>query len=159
MDLKELLGRKKTIDPDEKDAKIKAIKEMRGVASDMMGDGIKDHMAKATVVARNPRELEEGLDKAKQVVSQSKPMMEEAEEEMHDDLDGDDEEHEPMEHVKKVEDDQDEHPELDDLGEEENEGEEESDDHPMVDMIKSPEHADEMIKKILAKKAALTKKA
>lgn len=152
MDIKEMLGRKKAISPDVKEAKLKALKEMRGMASSMMGDGMKEHLSKATVVSDSPEGLESGLSKAKEILAEKQPVMESMEEKLHSDLDGDDEEGESLEHVAKVMGDQDEHPELSDSGESDDDEEE------LVAMVSSPEHADELIKKLLAKKAELTPK-
>lgn len=78
-ELKELLGAKKKIDPIEKEAKLAAVKGMRKMAGDMMADDMKS-MKKVTVAAPDTESLEEGLEKAKEVVGEM-PEMEEAPEE------------------------------------------------------------------------------
>lgn len=70
MDLKSLLGKKKALEPDMKDTKLKVLKDMRKVASDAMGEDIKGSMAKATVIGKTPEDLEKGLDKAKEIVGE-----------------------------------------------------------------------------------------
>lgn len=91
MDLKELLGKKKTLEPDMKDAKLKAIKEMRKVASDAMSDDLKGSMSKATVIAKDKEGLAEGLEKAKEI-AESPELETEAPEEL--DLESEDAESE-----------------------------------------------------------------
>lgn len=152
MDLKEVLGKKKAISPDVKDAKLKALKEMRGVASSMMGDGLKGHLSKATVVSDSEEGLKSGLEKAKAALAEKQPMMEAAEEKMGMDLDGDDEEGESVDHMAKLMASEAGVPELSSGGIEDDDTEE------LISMIESPEQADEMIKRLLAKKAELTPK-
>ena len=74
MDIKKLLGEKKKIDPLEKEAKLNAIKEMRKAAGSMMSDGMKNKMSQVTVAAKDPEALEEGLETAKELVSEEGPM-------------------------------------------------------------------------------------
>ena len=50
------------------EAKMKALMGMRKVASDMMKDGIKGKLSKVTVAADSPDKLQEGLDKAKDLL-------------------------------------------------------------------------------------------
>ena len=66
-EFKKLLGAKKTIDPMEKEAKLKAISSMKKMAGDMMTDEIKG-MKKVTVAAPDDNSLKLGLDKAKEVL-------------------------------------------------------------------------------------------
>lgn len=67
-DLKELLGAKKSIDPIDKKAKMQAIKDMKSMAAKMMHDEAKGTLQKVTVAAPDKESLEEGLEKAKEVV-------------------------------------------------------------------------------------------
>ncbi len=110
-DLEKMLGKKKKREenPMEKEAKLGVLKDLRGMASGMMRDGMK-----ATVMAKDKKGLEDGLDKAKDLVKHS-PMagkdpdprpdnaaIEEKEEEVHRDLDNDDELGEDPIHQMKV---------------------------------------------------------
>lgn len=70
-DIKALLGAKNQIDPMDKMAKLKALKDMRKVAGDMMADGVKDKMAQVSVAAPNKEGLEKGLAKAEELISHS----------------------------------------------------------------------------------------
>lgn len=68
MDLKEILGKKKKEkegDDVKKEAKLGVLKDLRGLASSMMKDGLK-----ATVMAKDKKGLEEGLEKAKDVIKE-----------------------------------------------------------------------------------------
>lgn len=102
-DLEKLLGKKKKdsdADPAKKEAKMGVLKDLRGLASGMMKDGMK-----ATVMAKDKQGLEAGLEKAKDIVAKPErenPMLEEMEEETHRDLDNDSEEGESEEHKAKV---------------------------------------------------------
>ena len=54
---------------------------MRGIASDMMKDGLKGGLSKVTVAADNPEHLKEGLEKAKEILAKKElPGMEESSE-------------------------------------------------------------------------------
>lgn len=69
MELKEVLGKKdKKVDPDKKEAKLNAIKEMRKMASEMMGDSLKSKLSEpkkaVTVAADSKEDLKEGLKTA-----------------------------------------------------------------------------------------------
>jgi hypothetical protein len=58
----------------EKDAKLSALKELRGIASKAMGDGLKgkmDGMQKVTVASDDKAGLVKGLDKAKELMKKS----------------------------------------------------------------------------------------
>ena len=79
MDLKAMLGKKKQLGSEEKDAKLKALEHMKGIASDMMKDGLKGGLSKVTVAADSPDHLKKGLDKAKELLG--KPEEEESPEE------------------------------------------------------------------------------
>lgn len=96
----------------EKEAKMSVIDEMRKMADDQMG-GKLDGLKKVTVAANSKPGLAEGLDKAKQILGHGEegsddeeasesPEMEQAEEETHEDLDGDNEEGESPEHQEAV---------------------------------------------------------
>ncbi len=90
MNLTKMLGKKdKDQDPQKKEAKLNAIKEMRKVATDMMGEDLKSSMmpkSAVTVAADDEEGLEEGLEKAKEMVASESeeddemPTMEELEE-------------------------------------------------------------------------------
>lgn len=102
MDLKEMLGKKKKEkdgDDLKKEAKLGVLKDLRGVASGMMKDGMK-----ATVMAKDKEGLEKGLLKAKDLVEEmpESEEVEEMEELVGKDLDGDSEEGESPEHKVKV---------------------------------------------------------
>lgn len=81
-DLMEMLMKKKGMpekaDENVKSAKMQAIQELMQVLEGMMGEDI-DSMRKVTVAAPSEEGLEEGLDKAKEIVSEM-PEMEEDEE-------------------------------------------------------------------------------
>lgn len=82
-DLKSLLGKKKQESPEKKEAKLKALSDMRGIASDMMKDGLKGGLSKVTVAADNPEHLKEGLEKAKEILAKKElPGMEDESSEM-----------------------------------------------------------------------------
>lgn len=90
----------------EKDAKLRAVKEMRKMASDEMSGPLKS-LKKVTVASDSPQGLEHGLDKAKEIMhggeqDEQDPDMEHLEEETGEDLDHDNEEGEPAEHAEKV---------------------------------------------------------
>lgn len=105
--LKDILGKKKKEKPGDdikKEAKLGVLKDLRGMASSMMKDGMK-----AVVMAKDKKGLEEGLSKAKDVVKDipereddEDSVIEEMEEESGRDLDNDDEEGESPEHQIKV---------------------------------------------------------
>lgn len=105
--LKDILGKKKKEkegDDVKKEAKLGVLKDLRGMASGMMKDGMK-----ATVMAKDKKGLEEGLSKAKSVVDslpskddEDDDVIEKLEEESGRDLDNDDEEDESPEHKAKV---------------------------------------------------------
>lgn len=138
MDLKELLGKKKALDPDMKDTKMRVLKDMRKVASDAMSDGLKGAMTKATVVAKDKEGLEEGLDKAKELVaSEETPELEATEEMLGEDLDGDQEMGESEEHKAMVL------------------GEDESDMDELLEECDTPEKIDELMMKLAEKKKML----
>lgn len=56
-------------------AKMEVIQELRKMASDMMGEGIKDGMQKVTVASDNPEGLKEGLEMAEDVVEEGPEAM------------------------------------------------------------------------------------
>lgn len=86
MEMKEILGKKpkaKADDEMKKESKLKAIKEMRSAASEMMGGDIKDgldSMKKVTVAAPDKEGLEKGLEKAKEMLPKMEDMYSEEEE-------------------------------------------------------------------------------
>lgn len=107
-DLKDYLGKKKKDDSDplKKEAKLGVLKDLRGMASGMMKDGMK-----ATVLAKDKKGLEEGLEKVKEIVEDSgeeereemeSASIEAAEEKSGIDLDQDSEEGESIEHKAKM---------------------------------------------------------
>lgn len=140
MDIKEMLGKKKTLNPDMKDAKLKALQEMRDVASDAMSDDLKGSMTKATVIGKSPEDVSEGLDKAKELMQGG--ALEEAEEVVGADLDGDDEEGEDVEHLANV------------LGASESGYDTEDDDNveELLAECDTPEKIDELMMKLAEKK-------
>lgn len=82
MDMKKMMG-KEDMGPGDnmkKDAKLKALKELRTLMSSMMGDDVKNGMMKKVTVAAPDKEgLEQGLLKAKHMVDEG-PMDEMADE-------------------------------------------------------------------------------
>lgn len=71
IDMKQLMSMKKNkdkLDPMYKDAKMGSLQQLKDVAAGMMGDDVKG-MKKVTVAAPDKAHLEEGLDKAKQMLS------------------------------------------------------------------------------------------
>lgn len=107
-DLEKMFGKKKKddgSDPMKKDAKMDALKGLRGMASGMMKDGMK-----ATVMAKDKSGLEAGLEKAKEVVKHDNPFgghedsdkMASAEESSGMDLDNDNEQGESPEHKAEI---------------------------------------------------------
>lgn len=105
-DLEKMLGKKKKDgDPMKKEAKLDALKGLRGLASGMMQDGMK-----ATVMAKDKKGLEEGLSEAKDIVKDGPPgmphkdsdKMQAAEESSGMDLDNDNEQGESPEHKAEI---------------------------------------------------------
>lgn len=78
MDLTKMLGKKdKKQDPAKKDAKLNAIKEMRKMASEMVGEDLKSNLmpkSSVTVAADDKEDLEEGLEQAKDMLSDAPDM-------------------------------------------------------------------------------------
>ena len=82
-ELKEMMAKKdKENDPMKKEAKLKALKALKKMASDMESDDIKG-IRKVTVAAPDKEGLEKGLEKAKEIVENP---MEMAEESMDEDM-------------------------------------------------------------------------
>jgi hypothetical protein len=82
----EKMDKKKKPETDmQKEAKLTALKDLRSLASSMMGEGLKSKMEApkkaVTVAADDEKSLMEGLDKAKEMVPEMEDMMPEAEEE------------------------------------------------------------------------------
>ncbi len=67
--LMKMMAKKRDLSPSEKKAKMDAVHEMRGAASEMMGDKM-DGLKKVSVLSDSKQGLSKGLDKAKQIVSQ-----------------------------------------------------------------------------------------
>lgn len=81
-DLKDLLGKKKNIDPMAKDAKLEALRDMKKAASEVMGDKLGEaKMKKVSVIAPDNELLKEGLEKAEDMVESMPGMEEESESE------------------------------------------------------------------------------
>lgn len=82
-DLKDLLGKKKAIDPMAKEAKLEALKDMKKAASEVMGDKLNSaKMKKVSVIAPDEDSLKEGLEAAEDILeSKALPMGEESEDE------------------------------------------------------------------------------
>lgn len=87
----------------EKSAKLRAIQDMRKMASDEMVVPLKG-LKKVTVASNSPEGVEAGLEKARAMVSEHKdsPEMQALEEEMGEDLDHDMEMGEDSEHAEHV---------------------------------------------------------
>jgi hypothetical protein len=64
-----MMAKKRDLSPSEKKAKMDAVHEMRGAASEMMGDKM-DGLKKVSVMSNSKQGLAAGLDKAKGIVSQ-----------------------------------------------------------------------------------------
>lgn len=107
--LAKLLEKKKQmggeLDPVHRDAKMGVIQAMKDMANEEMGNHLKG-LKKVAVSSNSPEGLEEGLDKAKQILHEEKPLhesdMEDLEEDSHEDLDHDNEIGESPEHKMKV---------------------------------------------------------
>lgn len=56
-------------------AKMEVIQELRKMASDMMGEGLKDGMQQVTVASDDPEGLKEGLEMAEDVVEEGPEAM------------------------------------------------------------------------------------
>lgn len=69
-DMKQMLGKKKEIDPAKKESKLGVLKDLKSTMSSMMGEGLKGKMMEAKVAAKNPEDLKAGLEKAKNIVSE-----------------------------------------------------------------------------------------
>lgn len=67
--LMKMMAKKRDLSPSEKKAKMDAVHEMRGAASEMMGDKM-DGLKKVSVMSNSKQGLAKGLDKAKGIVSQ-----------------------------------------------------------------------------------------
>jgi hypothetical protein len=77
-DMEKMLGKKpKENNEDKKNAKLGALKELRNSMSEMMQGDLKGRMNKVTVAAPDKESLEQGLDKAKEIVSGEEPVSEE----------------------------------------------------------------------------------
>jgi len=130
---------KKISNPNEKEAKHGVLSELSKQAGDMMKDKVSS-LKKVTVAAPDSDKLKEGLEKAKEMIGHdSGDKMEQAEEELGEDLDHDNEEGESPEHKAKV------------LGEESPEHEEEE--------CNTPEEIDEKIKELIMKKKMMEMKS
>lgn len=128
MDMKELLGKKsKEADPLKKEAKLKALKELRAMATGMGGNDVKAGLEKVTVAAPDKDSLKMGLDKAKEVVDKS-----------------------PTADFAHSESDESPEAEASETPEEES-----SEMESMVDECESPEEIDALVKKLEEKKKAL----
>lgn len=66
--LMKMMAKKRDLSPSEKKAKMDAVHEMRGAASELMGDKM-DGLKKVSVMSNSKQGLNKGLDKAKQIVS------------------------------------------------------------------------------------------
>ena len=65
--MKKKMQEGKQMDPLEKDAKLKAVHEMRKMATDEMSEPLK-HLKKVTVASNDPEGIKMGLDKAKEML-------------------------------------------------------------------------------------------
>ncbi len=86
--MKKMMGKPED-ESDKSDAKLNALKELKKAASDMMGDGLSAGMKKVTVAAKDTPGLEEGLEKAKEMLAMHKGDKEEMPEEESEDEMGD----------------------------------------------------------------------
>lgn len=151
MDLKELMGKKKQEkDPEKRSAKMDALKSMRQVASDMMKDGMHDKLSKVSVLAKNPQDLEQGLDKAKDLVHNAPDIVKDAGD-MSDEHDVDDAAENAL------------HPDPVKMNHPDDQEEQDEDNHyaeadELIDNCDDPKELDELMQKIAAKKAALVSK-
>lgn len=68
--MKHMFGKKKEIDPAKKESKLGVLKDLKSTMSSMMGEGLKGKMMEAKVSAKNPEDLKDGLEKAKDIVSE-----------------------------------------------------------------------------------------
>lgn len=66
--LKKIMQKKRDLSDNERDAKMDVVKQLRDMASSAMGDKI-DGLRKVSVTSNSPEGLEEGLNKAREVVS------------------------------------------------------------------------------------------
>jgi hypothetical protein len=85
MEMKKMLDKKSKENDnsaEKKDAKLSALKGLRQMASEMMGEDLKSgNLKKVTVAAKDSQGLEKGLEKAKELVPQMDQMKEESAEE------------------------------------------------------------------------------
>lgn len=68
--LHKMMAKKRDLMPHEKKAKMDVVRDLRGVASDMLGDKM-EGLKKVSVMSNSPEGLEEGLHKAHEIVSKS----------------------------------------------------------------------------------------
>lgn len=71
--MKELMGKKGSMSQNNDmalEAKRDVIRQMRDIAMEEMGDGLRDGLKKVSVMAPDKEHLSEGLDKAKELISQ-----------------------------------------------------------------------------------------
>lgn len=66
--LHKMMAKKRDLLPHEKKAKMDVVKDLRGVASDMLGDQM-DSLKKVSVMSNSKEGLKAGLDKARHVMS------------------------------------------------------------------------------------------
>lgn len=66
--LKKMMASKRDLSPAEKKAKMSAVKDLKSMAHEAMGDKM-DHLKKVSVMSDSPEGMKHGLDMAKQVVS------------------------------------------------------------------------------------------
>jgi len=66
--LHKMMAKKRDLMPHEKKAKMDVVKDLRGVASDMLGDEM-DGLKKVSVMSNSKEGLRAGLDKARHVMS------------------------------------------------------------------------------------------
>jgi len=78
----EMMGKKNGKKDDmKKEAKLSVLKELRKMASDMIGGDLKEGMNKVTVASDSKEGLKKGLEKAEDLMEQAPDMEEELEDE------------------------------------------------------------------------------
>lgn len=91
-----MFGKDKSMSPAEKKAKLSALKEAHGMASDMMKKGL-DGAKKVSVMSDSPEGLKKGLDMAEKIVGEQEDEDSELGDKMEDAQEGyDDQQDESM---------------------------------------------------------------
>lgn len=69
------LDQGKDLSDDESSAQLSVLKDLKGQMKGMAGDKLKGGLKKVSVMSDSPQGLQEGLDKAQEVVSEPEEMM------------------------------------------------------------------------------------